>query len=86
MVVLGPQPGELVDTTHVVLHLVALRGQGVGYRQAAKLAGLCPSVVLDIRSGRRTLVRADITARLLAVRLILAHGPARHGLAHLAAD
>lgn len=69
-----PDPAEMVDAVFAEMHLTALRGQGVGYRQAARLAGLCDRLVSDIRSGRRTRIRADTQTRILGVRPVLAHG------------
>jgi hypothetical protein len=71
---LGPDPAELVPTQPVLLRLMELRYQGVGYRQVAKLSGLCFQLVLDIRLGRKTRVRADMATRLLSVPAVLAHG------------
>lgn len=69
-----PDPGELVDAAGAIAHLTALRTHGIGYRQAAKLAGLSPQLVLEIRDGRRETIRADIATRILGVPFILAHG------------
>lgn len=69
-----PDPAELVDAELAVLHLEALRAQGVGYRQAAKLAGVSPQLVSEIRGGQRLLVRADIASRILGMPAVLAHG------------
>jgi len=56
------------------MHLLRLQGQGVGIRQAARLAGLSPTLVFGVRTGRIRQIRADTQARILAVPAILAHG------------
>lgn len=71
---LYPDPMELVDARPAELHLLTLRGQGVGYRQAAKLAGLDESLVVKIRTGRKTQIRADTLSRILGIPAVLAHG------------
>lgn len=71
---LYPDPAELVDASPAEAHLMVLRGQGVGYRQAAKLAGLDESLVVKIRKGLKNPIRADTLARILGVPAVLAHG------------
>ena len=69
-----PNPAELVDAVLAEMHLSKLKAQGVGYRQAANLAGLSPQLVADVRSGRKTRIRADTNARILNIPAVLAHG------------
>lgn len=69
-----PNTAEVVDARESSLHLTRLRGQGVGYRQAARLAGLSDTLVSDVRAGRLTHILASTAQRILAVRAILAHG------------
>lgn len=72
--VLYPDPSERVDAVLAELHLTKLKGQGVGVRQAAKLAGLGDRLIALVRSGQKTQIRADTQARILAIPAILAHG------------
>lgn len=72
--VLYPDPAELVDAVYAVMHLMRLRTQGVGYRQAARLAGVSERLIADVRAGRLLKVRADTLTRIYSVQPILAHG------------
>lgn len=74
LAVLYPDPGELVDASLAAVYLLALRGQGVGYRQAAKLAGLDEKVIRQVRTGKLTRIKAETLTRILGIRAVLAHG------------
>jgi hypothetical protein len=55
-------------------HLVELQSAGVGYRQAAKLAGVSIQTVQDIRSGRVRKFKTETIEAVLGVRVKLAPG------------
>lgn len=55
-------------------HLLILRQQGVGIRQAAKLAGLSPNTVFRVRSGRLATLTPKTARAILAVRPLPAFG------------
>jgi hypothetical protein len=55
-------------------HLVELQAAGVGYRQAAKLAGVSVQTVRHIRAGKPRAVKPDTLAAILGVRPKLAPG------------
>lgn len=58
---------DLVPADKVRAHLRALGEQGVGYKQAAKVAGSSKSATMKILNGTTARVRSDTAARLLAV-------------------
>lgn len=71
----GAQPHHaLVDAVPAQVHLVELAAKGVGYRQAAALAGVSPALVRAIRAGRIHRIRRSTEAKLLGVRPRLALG------------
>lgn len=55
-------------------HLLELQKAGVGYRQAAKLAGVSAQTVQRIRSGQAVKVKTETIAAVLGVRAKLAPG------------
>jgi transcriptional regulator with XRE-family HTH domain len=55
-------------------HLVELQAAGVGYRQAAKLAGVSVQTVRHIRSGKPRNVKPETLAAILGVKAKLAPG------------
>jgi hypothetical protein len=55
-------------------HLVDLQAAGVGYRQAAKLAGVSVQTVRHIRAGKPRAVKPDTLAAILGVKAKLAPG------------
>ena len=57
-------------------HLKALSRRGVGYKQVAKASGTNPGILLEIRQGRRTRMRAQNARRVLAVTAAAARAPA----------
>lgn len=65
---------DLVSADKAREHLRCLRAKGVGYRQAARLAGLSPQLVAHVRAGRVDRIRADTALRILAVKPALARG------------
>jgi hypothetical protein len=67
-------------------HLVELQSAGVGYRQAAKLAGVSIQTVQDIRSGRVRKFKTETIEAVLGVRVKLAPGALVNGLRNAAAD
>lgn len=69
-----PDPGEQVDAAPVVAYLATLRSHGVGYKQAATLAGVGTRFVKNVRLGRHHTVRADLATRMLGIQPVLAHG------------
>jgi hypothetical protein len=71
---LFPDPAELLPAAGAELYLAELRARGVGYRQAAQLAGLSDRFILDVRAGKVPTLRADTLTRILAIRPALAHG------------
>jgi hypothetical protein len=50
-------------------HLVELQAAGVGYRQAAKLAGVSVQTVRHIRAGKPRAVKPDTLAAILGVKV-----------------
>lgn len=64
----------VVDAAQAHAYLVELGAKGVGYRQAARLAGLSIAEIRAVRSGRRQHVRPETAACILAIRPVLAHG------------
>jgi hypothetical protein len=69
-----PDPSEQLPAARAELRLAELRARGVGYRQAARLAGLSDRFVLEVRAGKVATVRADTMSRILAIPFALAHG------------
>lgn len=65
---------ELVSAAAVRQHLTTVHAQGVGIRQVARLAGVSPTVIQDLQSGRLTVIREATAQRLLAIPCVLAHG------------
>lgn len=65
---------QLVDAKPAELKLFAMRAEGIGYRQAAKLTGLSESTVLDIRQGRTPFITRRTAQLILECRFSLAHG------------
>ena len=67
------RPTGTVDASPARAHLEQLGALGVGYRQAAALAGVAASVVYNVRAGLVTRLHPSTATRLLAAR----SGPAR---------
>lgn len=67
-------PALLVSARDAAAHLAGLAELGVGYRQAAQLSGLSVAEIRTVRNGRRTVIRPETEAAILAVRPVLAHG------------
>lgn len=57
----------LVDAGGVLRHLRKLSRRGVGYRSVADAAGVSVTVLQDVRTRRKTRVRAELERRVLAV-------------------
>jgi transcriptional regulator with XRE-family HTH domain len=56
-----------VYATEAKAHLKTLEKSGIGYRQAAALAGLTPRAILNIRSGETTTIRRETETRILKI-------------------
>lgn len=54
-----------VDADEAQAHLIRLRGHGVGFRQVARLTGLSPRTVLNVRLGLQTKILASTAERIL---------------------
>lgn len=59
---------KLVDAEPVRLHLIKLRGQGMGREQVADVAGVGKTVLGKIAARKQTRIRAHRAAAVLAVR------------------
>lgn len=57
----------MVDAQPVLDHMLALSEKGIGYRRLAELSGVGNSTLLEIRTGRRSHIRARNARRVLAV-------------------
>lgn len=63
-----------VDPQPVIDHLERLAKAGVGWKQAAAIAGVSKSSVWKLRKGRSDKVRVETAKKLLAVEPVLADG------------
>jgi hypothetical protein len=58
---------RLVDTDRVIAHLKELSKAGVGYKSVAAAANVSHTSLAKIKAGKKTQLRADAEARILAV-------------------
>jgi hypothetical protein len=64
---LKAEPNGLVDAGPARGHLLELSAQGVGRRAVAAACDVALSVVADVRTGRKTRIRAETARRILGV-------------------
>lgn len=63
-----------VDASASRAHLLTLQRKGVGYRHAARLAGIGARTAKQIRTGDRQRITPEVEAAILGARASLAHG------------